>query len=131
MFVTTSLEGDYSNVTAHQSYGIVAGVSKEGAVTLFDEDLQQTLQTLPNTKNSLVNRLCWHPTKKFLLISWSSGMLILKCRRLLIFLFLLNRVSWTVVCRHSRIERSRRQSTFLSHLLYGMESFRKPINNWG
>lgn len=90
MFVTTLLEGDFTNVTAHPSCGLLAGVSREGVVTLFDEDLQQTLQTLPNTKNSPVNHLCWHPTKKFLVISWESGIFDSVCFRIrLIFLLYL------------------------------------------
>jgi hypothetical protein len=73
MFVTSQLEGDYSNLTAHPSQNLLAGISQQGAVVLFDEDLNVILQSQANTKNISIHQLSWHPSKRFLLIVWQNG----------------------------------------------------------
>jgi hypothetical protein len=72
MWVTQSIEGDYSTVVPHSSLGLIAAASRDGIITLFEEDLQIS-QVLTVKKDNPITNLNWHPSRKLLVICWSDG----------------------------------------------------------
>lgn len=69
--------GAFNQVEIHASYGILAASSSEG-ISLYNEELQY-MQNLIDKKEASIDLLLWHPLKRILAITWSSGCVGLWC----------------------------------------------------
>ncbi|KAJ3271511.1 hypothetical protein HDV01_006562 [Terramyces sp. JEL0728] len=79
MWVGQLSEGEVSALAIHPLLPLVAASNnKDGSVVLHDDDLVAS-QTLPGKKDLSVTNLKWHPTRKFLAITWKNGTVGLWC----------------------------------------------------
>ncbi|KAJ3262217.1 hypothetical protein HK103_002630 [Boothiomyces macroporosus] len=79
MWVGQHSEGEVSAVAIHPVLPIIAASSsKDGSVAIYDDDLVSS-QALQGKKDLSVTNLKWHPTRKFLAITWKNGIVGLWC----------------------------------------------------
>ncbi|KAJ3325252.1 hypothetical protein HDV06_005009 [Boothiomyces sp. JEL0866] len=79
MWVGQHSEGEVSAIAIHSVLPVVAAsLSKDGSVVMYDEDLVSS-QVLSGKKDLSVTNLKWHPTRKFLAITWKNGTVGLWC----------------------------------------------------
>lgn len=87
MWVGQHSEGEVSAVAIHPVLPIIAASSsKDGSVAIYDDDLVSS-QALQGKKDLSVTNLKWHPTRKFLAITWKNGSLVVNERNSRVMVF--------------------------------------------
>ncbi|KAJ3129307.1 hypothetical protein HK098_001719 [Nowakowskiella sp. JEL0407] len=77
MWQDYAVNGDYIKITCHQIHPLVAAATSEGQIDLISEDSTRTCIR----KDAQPCILQWHPEKRFLAASWSTGVVGIWCEQ--------------------------------------------------